>query len=475
LRQRNSMPTSTDLYNRWLAETRKHSFARAGDRIGAAVSGGPDSVLMLDFLSRMAGDVGFQLAVVHFNHHLRATESNEDESFVRSLADRYGVPFFRGEARVAEEARKRRRNLEATARDLRYRFFLGLIRQGKVDIVATAHTLDDQAETVLLHILRGTGTRGMGGIHRVFQNKVIRPLLGLTRAEIAEETGKRNLPFRVDSTNVDTRFRRNKVRMELLPILEKEYNPEIKRLLSELATRAREDEGYLDQQARERAGAWRLREDGAEKISRTALRSMPPALARRVLRQMLSEVGSSLAGVTHRHIEAIYRFALESQSGKKLQLPRGLAARTEFDWLILLPEEGNKGPLEFVYNVVVPCTISVAEIGRNVTFKIVGAEDDDRGYNGQEWPKLDPLKMPARLVLRNWRQGDRYCPSGSQKSVKLKELFRRHRVPRSKRAHWPVLDSDEGIVCVRGLPAAAWAAAKKESDRVLVIHETRIA
>jgi len=475
LRQRNAMPTSTDLYRRWLTETRKHPFARAGDRIGAAVSGGPDSVLMLDFLARMASEVGFQPAVVHFNHHLRGAESDEDEIFVRSLAGRYGVPFFRGEARVAQEARKRRRNLEATAREFRYRYFLGLIRQGKVDTVATAHTLDDQAETVLLNILRGTGTRGLAGIHSNLQIQIFRPFLGLTRAEIEAEIGVRNLPFRVDSTNLETHFRRNKVRIELLPKLEREYNPEIKRLLSELAARAREDEAYLDHQARERAGAWRLREDGAEKISRPALRNMPPALARRVLRQMVAEVGSGLAGVTHRHIESLYHLALESQSGRKVQVPHGLTARSEFDWLILSQAVGNVSPLEYVYKVVVPGTISVTEISRSVTFKIIGCEDTDQGYNSIEWPKLDPLKMPGRLVFRNWRQGDRYCPSGYQNPVKVKELFRRHRIPLVQRACWPVLDSAKGIVCARGLPAAAWAAAKGECDRVLVIRETRLA
>ena len=475
LRQINPMPYATNLYNRWLAEMRREQFVRPGERIGAAVSGGPDSVLLLDFLVQLSGDLGFQLAVVHFNHHLRAAESNEDESFVRNLSVRYGVPFFRGEARVAEEARKRRRNLEATARDLRYRFFLGLIRQGKVDKVATAHTLDDQAETVLLHILRGTGTRGLGGIHARLQNNVIRPFLNLTRAEIEEEVGKRNLQFRVDSTNHDTRFRRNKVRLELLPMLEREYNPEIKRLLSELASSARDDETYLELQARERAGAWRLREGGAEKISRRVLASMPPALGRRILRQMIYGSGSSQAGVTHHHIESLYRFALESQSGKKLQLPRGLAARTDFEWLILSPEASNEKPSEFVYEVVVPCTISVTEIGRRVTFKIVGAEESDRGYNNSEWPRLDPLKLPASLVFRNWRQGDRYYPLGFQKSVKVKELFRRHRIPLVHRALWPVLDSEKGIVCARSLPAAAWAAASKESNKVLMVNETRMA
>jgi tRNA(Ile)-lysidine synthase len=427
----------------------------------------------MEFLVQMAGDAGFQVAVVHFNHHLRGAESNEDESFVRELAERNGIPFFRGEARVAEEARKRRRNLEATARDFRYRFFLGLIRQGKVEKVATAHTLDDQAETVLLHILRGTGTRGLAGIHRSLQDKVVRPFLALTRAEIEAEIARRNLPFRVDSTNLDTRFRRNKVRRELLPLLEGEYNPEIKRLLGEMAARAREDEAWLDQQARERGSAWRLHENGSEKISRTALRNMPPTLARRVLRQMLREVAGSLAGVTHRHIEAVYHIALESQSGRKLQLRKGLSARMEFDWLILSRESGNEKPPNYVYIVEVPCKVEVQEIGLSMTFKIVGAKDSDRGYNGGEWPNLDPLKMPARLTLRNWRPGDRYCPSGSQKSVKVKELFRRHRVPLGERSHSPVLDSEQGIVCVRGLPAAAWAAGERKSGNVLVISETR--
>ena len=431
-------------------------------------------MLMLDFLARMAGDVGFQLAIVHFNHHLRAAESDEDENFVRGLAEHYGVPFFRGEARVADEARKRRRNLEATAREFRYRFSLGLIRQGKLDKVATAHTLDDQAETVLLHILRGTGTRGMGGIHVSLQDKIIPPFLNLARAEIEDEILKRNLNFRVDSSNLDTSFRRNKVRRELLPIIEKEYNPEIKRLLSELAARAREDENYLDLQARERAGAWRLREDGTEKISRRALRNMPAALARRVLRQMLSEVGGGLAGFTHRHIEALYRFALESQSGKTLQFPRGLVARTDFDWLIIALETAGRSGREFLYNVPIPGAISVKEIGRSVSFKIVGAEEADQGYNNLEWPRLDPLKLPARLVFRNWRQGDRYCPLGFQKSVKVKELFRRHRIPVVERALWPVLDSEKGIVCARSLPAAAWAASNRESSKVLVVHEARM-
>ena len=149
-----------------------------------------------------------------------------------------------------------------------------------------------------------------------------------------------------------------------------------------------------------------------------------------------------------------------------------MTAKTDFDWLILSTETGTGRPEEFLYSVGLPGTISVGETGQTVSFKIVGAEQAFQGYNNLQWPKLDPLKLPARLVFRNWRQGDRYRPVGFQKSVKLKELFRRHRVPVDQRALWPVVDSENGIVCARGLPAAAWAAANKESHQILLILES---
>jgi len=465
------MRVRNSVYGRWSLEMRRAQFFRPGERIGAAVSGGLDSVLMLDFLERLSRDIGFTLAVIHFNHHLRGTESDEDEGFVRSRARDLHLPFLRGEARVAEEARQQRRNLEATARDLRYRFFLGLVRQGRLDKVATAHTLDDQAETVLIHILRGTGTKGLGGIHPSFEGMIVRPFLSLTREEVETVAKERSLPFRVDSTNLDTRFRRNKVRLELLPLLEKEYNPEVKRLLSELSARAREDEAYLDHEAREHAGAWRVREEGAERISRRMIEGLATALARRVLRQMVQTVMGSLQGVTHRHIEALEAFALKSQSGRKLILPHGLVARTEFEWLILRVEPAGSKAADFAYAVVPPAAISVAEIGRSFTFKIVDSDEAPRDYNNWEWPELNSLNLPARLVLRNWREGDRYCPAGHRKSVRVKELFRRHRVPAGDRFLWPVLDSERGIVCARGLPAANWAVTGEAKGKILLIQE----
>ncbi|HXW15009.1 MAG TPA: tRNA lysidine(34) synthetase TilS, partial [Terriglobia bacterium] len=198
-----------DLYTRWSREMRSKAFFHAGQRVGVAVSGGPDSVLLLHFMIELAREGGLTLAAVHFNHRLRGTESDGDEALVRDLAASLQVEYLRSEADVGCVARERRGNLEAVARDLRYRYFFSLVDQGRLDLVATAHTANDQAETVLMRLLRGTGTRGLGGVYPVLDGKVIRPFLGITRDEVTREIAARGLPYRVDSSNFNLRLQRN--------------------------------------------------------------------------------------------------------------------------------------------------------------------------------------------------------------------------------------------------------------------------
>lgn len=465
------MPRRSDLYNRWSLQMRRSELFRPGERVGVAVSGGPDSVLLFEFMKQLARDKGLVLTVVHFNHRLRGAESDEDERFVRDLASRHDVQFIRGEADVAQLARERRGNLEATARDLRYRFFFSLVHRGQLDKVATGHTASDQAETVFLRLLRGTGTRGLGGIYPVLEGKVVRPFLSLTRAEIEAELGKRKTAFRIDATNRDLRFRRNKVRLEFFPWLQKAFDVDIIPQLKELADRAREDEEYLDAQARERAHAWRVREGSAGKIPVRPFLEFPPALARRVLRQMILAARGSLQGITHRHIEAVQRLATEAQSGRGLALPGNLVARREFDWLVIGPQSTRCGDPGFCYEVEAPAEVGISRLGVTLRFKIVGAAELGRAYNKHaEWC-LDAQKLPGGLVLRNWRPGDRFQPVGCRKLLKLKELFRQRKIPLEQRGAWPVLVSGKEIVWVRDFPVAASVAASAASRNVLVITE----
>jgi len=460
-----------DLYTRWSLEMRPKEYFHAGQRVGVAVSGGPDSVLLLHFMKTLAADAGLTLAAVHFNHHLRGAESDGDEAFVRDLATSLQMEYLRGEADVGRVARERRRNLEAVARDLRYRFFFSLVDQGRLDRVATAHTANDQAETVLMRLLRGTGTRGLGGIYPVLEGKVVRPFLGLTRAEVMQEIAARGLAYRVDSSNLNTRLQRNKVRMELLPLLAKEYNPEVIPLLTQFADRARDDEACLERLARDRAHPWRVREGREERIPIRALLEFPPALARRVLRQMLQTVRSSSHGLAHAHIETLRRFAAEAQSGKMQTLPGGALARKEFSWLVVGPTASEQGGGEFSYPVTIPGELAVRELGCTFHFKILSRDDPGKAYNLSKLVGLDPRKLPGELVLRNWRAGDGFCPLGSQRVRKLKELFRERKIPEVRRKNWPVLLCAGQIVWVRGFPPGRGVAATDQTQRVLIVEE----
>lgn len=462
------MPRHPDLYSRWLSDVRQSRFFHAGDRVGVAVSGGPDSILLFNFMNQAARALGLTLAAVHFNHHLRGAESDADEQFVREQARRLGVAWHGGEADVARAARESRRNLEATARELRYRFFNSLITRGKLDKVVTAHTASDQAETVLLRLLRGTGTRGLGGIYPVLDGKIFRPFLDVTRGEVEMEIKQRKLEFRVDSSNLNAKLRRNKVRMELLPLLQKEFNPEIINLLKELADRSRDDEEVLELQAHERGRPWRVREGREEKIPSRTLADFPSAVSRRVLRQMILATRGHLRGITFNHIETLRRFALESQSGRKLVLPGGWEARKEFDWFILGPAPVPPAEEGYCYPVSVPGEVTVPQLGLSFRFEIIEPAGLPKAYNDTERVGLDPHKLSGHLVLRNWRAGDRFQIPGSLRTRNLKTDFARRKVPFGQRKLWPVLACGEEVLWARGFTASNGQRASHGETQVLI-------
>ena len=456
------------LYSHWVKAAKALGVFRAGQRVGVAVSGGPDSVLLFHFMRDLAAELGITLAVVHFNHHLRGAESDADEAFVRQLADSSGTAFLAGAAEVRRVARQKKQNLEAAARELRYRFFFSLVEQGRLDLVVTAHTANDQAETVLMRFLRGAGTRGLSGIHAVLEGKVVRPFLAVRRAEVMRELAARRLEYRIDSTNLDSRLRRNKIRHELLPLLEREFNPGILRLLVEHAARSRDDEAFLEQQARELSRSGRRREGNEEKILLRALLGWLPAIQRRVLRQMLESLPWPCA-TSYAHLEELVQFAAGAQSGRSLMLPGGVRARREFDWLVL----ASPAPPAYVYAfpVAVPAEFSIPPLGIAFRFKIIEPPPAPQEYNKLSMSVMDAQKLPGKLLLRNWCAGDRFSPADIQHALKLKELFRRRRIPFSQRRMWPVLECRGQIVWVRGFPPAASVAVSPECGRVLLIEE----
>ncbi|MGH9452632.1 MAG: tRNA lysidine(34) synthetase TilS [Terriglobia bacterium] len=454
---------------------RKAGVFRAGERVGVAVSGGPDSVLLLDFMRHFAAEVGLRASVVHFNHRLRGEESTQDESFVSALAASWELEFMRAGADVARVARQSRRNLEATARELRYRFFFSLLRQGRLDKMTTAHTANDQAETVLLRLLRGAGARGLGGIHPVLDGVIFRPFLGITRREVEAEVGSRQLEFRTDSSNADSRFLRNRVRQKLLPLLETEFNPNIVFHLKQLAGYMKDDEDLLDKQAREQARPWRIREGRGEKIPLRALRKLPPALQSRIVRQMAASALGKVPSLSAVEFEAILRFVVTGVSGKHLLISGGLEVRRDFDWLTFQQLAAVACPVRYSYPVPVPGEVAVPALGLKFRLEVTEnprTKGRDRTYNRSEGLiRLDMEKFQGGLVLRNWREGDRFHPVGHRTSCKLKELFQEMKIPIARRGLWPVIENGKEIVWVRSFPPSSAAVANSTTLRSLTIFE----
>lgn len=428
-------------------------------------------MLLLDFMCRLGQRLGFRPVVVHFNHHLRGAESEADENFVASEAAKRDIEYLRSEANVARIARERRRNLEAMGRELRYRFFFSLVNQGKLDRVATAHTANDQAETVLLRLLRGADLRGLCGIFPRLEGKVVRPFLSVTRTEVEKEIAVRGLAFRVDRSNLDLRFTRNNIRLKLLPLLEKEFNPAIISLLKDLAGRARDDEAYLEQAALEQARPWRIREGDEERIPVRALAQFPPAIARRVLRQMIASVRHGPGGFTAGHLEQLLWLVTEGPGGKTIMLPSGVEARKELDCLVIRPERREMPAPDFRFEINPPAEIAIDRLGVKFCFRIVESPPSggEKTYNKEG--TLDFEKLGGSLVLRNWRPGDRFRPLGSRKAHKLKDLLQKRGAPEEQRRLWPVLVSGEEILWVRGFPPSADSAASPLSRQLLIIEE----
>jgi tRNA(Ile)-lysidine synthase len=475
-----------------------YRMVRAGDRVGVGVSGGSDSVALLILLNELREELGISVLILHFDHRLRGTESEQDEKFVEALAGRLGMPFHVGGADVAVEASKNRWNIEDAARRLRYAFFESVVKSGEADRVAVGHTADDQAETVLGRLLRGTGPTGLAGIYPVAGN-VVRPIICERREELRNYLRQRGEVWREDSTNADQKRQRARLRHTLIPQLEREWQPEIVRHLGELAEVCRGEERYwaetidkYEQQNARRttqgltieAQALLSGSYGAQdRIADSKLRDAGLAFSRRLIRALAERAKGSRVQLSTDHVQAVLDLAEAGTSGTEIHLPGGVKVLREFDHLNFQTTEmcpegsgGETGPTDFTYEYVVQPERAKAQelqiqgIRKRLSLKVIDWPSTARETKeANEVLDFDTLRPP--LVIRNWRPGDAYRPTGRKTSRKLKELLLEMRVPAERRTGWPVLLSGGEIVWAMGLPVAAEHAAGKTTRCALEISE----
>ncbi len=440
---------------------------RAGERVAVAVSGGPDSVALLWALMELRSELGLLLSVVHVNHGLRGAESDADEAFTRELARSLELECVVESARLGEGGE----NLEQAGRRCRLQLFRRLIAEQRADKVATGHTLTDQAETVLFRFLRGAGTAGLAGIHPVLEGCIIRPLIDVERAEVLDYLRASGRPWREDSTNRSLDLARNRLRHELLPQLEREWNPSICTALAQVADWAREEERYWCEQL-ERLEATFLRvEDRAVCLDAAQWEALPPAVQRRLIRRAMEKVRGNLLGVGFAHIEQVRGLLTMEEGHGRTQIP-GVDAFRSFHQVRLAPSGEDRG-LEgrnFCVPLVIPGTYEVPYSRKRLILELRPLPEAIQRYN-EESGRLDWDLVPRPLWLRNWRPGDYYQPLGYSSAEKLKTLFQERRVPLWERRRWPVVASAREIVWARGFGVAGGLAARAGTRTVLEIAE----
>ena len=438
---------ATSLSSRVLAALRVAGIA-AGDRLVVAVSGGVDSMGLLDLLVGLQRRLPLRLHVAHVHHGLRGRAADREAALVVATAARHGLAVTL--CHLDPRERPRGASVEMWARAARYGCLEAVAGRVRAAGIATAHTQNDQAETVLLNLLRGTGPRGLAGIPPV-RHRVVRPLLAVARPELEAYAAAHRVPYRRDASNAWLAFRRNRVRHRLLPQLAAEYNPRLVESLAALARQLREDEDTLSAQAAALAGQAVSARAGLLHLERARLRQAPPAISRRVFQAAVAQAGRGQVGLTRRHLEALARLLREAGT---VRLPGGLEARVRGADLWIGPGErvarGAGAPGAAAVPLRPGVWASWPPLGWRLRVRRVPGSRVPRPLRDRWRAVLSPELLRAPLSLRGWRPGDRFRPMGLDGRKKLQDFFVDAKVPREERGRLPLVLSGNRIAWVVG-------------------------
>ena len=422
----------------------------ADGQLGVAVSGGADSVALLHLLL----EAGFPLTVLHVNHGLRGVESDADQEFVSQVALQLGIPFLVHRSDVP------RGNVEQWARRARYRWFRELIHAGYVTQVATGHTRDDQAETVLFRFLRGSGTAGLAGV-RLEVGGIVRPLLDIGRADLRRYLKNRGIAWREDPSNQELSFRRNRIRHELLPLLERNWNVNLTAALAKTAVWAQAEEDYWRAELPRLTAGWLRFDEQSATMDVAQLTALPVAAARRAIRFALEQFQGNLREVEFAHIERVRLLRMGS-----FCTARWTACRSGRQLRIASAGLVNE---RYRFDLTIPGTYAIP--GQTFTLRLE-LKANNNVYN-DEWQQVDWEQVSGSpLELRSWQPGDSFHQAGRSSVRKLKVFFQEAGIPSWERSGWPVITYNNSLVWTRGLGAAAGFLPSPATREILLIHES---
>jgi tRNA(Ile)-lysidine synthase len=459
----------------------KYNMLDAEDRVGVAVSGGPDSIALLHVMRNIAAEFRLSLVIIHVNHGLRGDESEKEEQFVRTLGDSMKLPVAVRKISIPAIRKREQGSVENISRRERYRYFEEMTERYNLDKIALGHNQDDQAETVIMKFLRGSGLGGLRGILPVRDGMYVRPLIGVSRGEILAFLREEGVQYMNDSSNVDDIYVRNRIRNRLIPGLKEQYNPRLTENIARMADIIRLENDFIEQYVDDALLKLNIIYEGNQiGITIPDFKLLHPVLRLRIIKRLLQNRTSSKMKISYVHIKAVIDLIEGPRSNSLLNLPLGITVRREYDNLTILKDKDSSlltdqhGKIkktrkddkwdinDYYYDILIPGTVQIKEAGLTINFSCTGIEQVDFNAENTVFMDYDSLTYP--LILRNMRTGDRMQPLGLGGTKKIKSIFIDKKIPRSKRGTIPLLVDQNSVLWIPGIQL---------SDRARVTDSTK--
>ena len=453
---------NNDIKKRFLKFIKEKNIIKSGDKILVGLSGGPDSVCMLSLLCGIREEEKIEVAVAHINHMLRGEEADKDEEYSKRLCESLGVRFFSKRIDINKYALETGKSSELAGREARYDFFNEIINKINFNKIATAHNANDQAETILMRIMRGTGLEGLGGIPVEREGKYIRPILFMKREEVEQYCKENNLSPHIDTTNLERIYSRNKVRLDILPYMKNNFNPNIVETINRMALLLQDDNEFIEGEVSKAYKDNCFEKENSIVISKN-LFNIHSAIVTRVIRKALFKINKSNYDMEMKNIEDIIELS-NLGTNKRVDLPKDIYAENVYGDIIIRKKEYIKNKLSN------ELTLNKKDILHNevifdeyiINFDVVNNKDikqeNDEVVKNFDYDKIN------NVTIRYRKDGDRITPLGMKGSKKLKEIFIDMKIPKEKRDEIPLIQFNDDI---------SWIVGIKMSDKFKITKETK--
>lgn len=434
------------IFEKVLSTINKYKLIEDGDKIVLGLSGGPDSVCLLHILYRLKEKLDIEVYAAHLNHQIRGIEAQKDALYITQLCENLGVTSFVKSIDVPKYCKENGLSVEEGARKLRYEMFEEIKQKTKSNKIAIGHNLNDQAETILMRIMRGTGLQGLRGIEYIRDNNIIRPILDIDRKDIEAYCEEYELNPRIDHTNLETIYTRNKIRLELIPYMKDNFNPNVIESIVRMSNSLKTDSDYIQEESEIKFKEVSNLQENACEIDIQKYSKLHNAIKVRVLRKGIKHILGDTNFVDQKHIEDIMQLEDNKKIDKMITLPRGIFAYRRKNTILLTNKEIVNETIEFCYNLPSNGFIKVKELNLVLETQTMNIDRYKSMKLDKKSKAFDFGKVKGGIVVRSRHEGDKIKLSAGSK--KIKDLFIDLKIPREERCNVPIIVDEQGILCV---------------------------